>query len=263
MKRRFTFIFRYFKFLFKSKGRHSIHSPFVYNLYENCILKKSDNVLFGKIENRRKELLKDKTTIHIQDFGTGDNRDKNIADIVRHSSKPSKQTRLLFRLAQFTSPEIIIELGTAAGFSSMYLAAACPEKKVITVEGSPEIAAIAESNFKLLSFENIDLINDTFDNTLPGLNIKIISPALIFIDGNHTKEATLRYFNYFISIIGKQSVMVFDDIYWSNGMMEAWTEIKKHPEVIVTIDLFAFGIVFFKTGLSKQDFILRFLAYNY
>jgi predicted O-methyltransferase YrrM len=258
MKRLFTFIFRYIKFLCKAKGRHYIHSPFVFDLYENCILKKTNKIIFNKIENQRQKLLKDKSIIHIQDFGTGDNRDKNIADIVRHSSKPSKQARLLFRLAQFTSPEIIIELGTEAGFSSMYLAAACPEKKVITVEGSPEIAAIAESNFKLLSFENINLINDTFDNTLPGLNIKIINPAFIFIDGNHTKEATLRYFNYFISIIDKQSVMVLDDIYWSSGMMEAWTEIKKHPEVIVTIDLFAYGIVFFKTGLTKQDFILHF-----
>lgn len=258
MKRRFTFIFRYIKFLCKAKGRHSIHSPFVFDLYENCILKKTENIIFNKIENQRQKLLKDKSIIHIQDFGTGDNRDKNIAEIVRHSSKPLNQVKLFYRLAAYISPETIIELGTSAGISTMYLSAACPEKKVITIEGSPEIAAIAENNFKLLSFENIDLIIDTFENAFPALNKKIINPAFIFIDGNHTKEATLRYFNHYISIIDKQSVMIFDDIYWSNGMMEAWTEIKKHPDVIVTIDLFAFGIVFFKTGLTKQDFILRF-----
>jgi len=258
MKRLCTFILRYLKYLFKAKGRHSIHSPFVFDLYENCISKKSENISFDKIENQRQILLKDRSTIHIQDFGTGCNRNSCVADVVKQSSKPSKQAQLLYQLALHFSPETIIELGTAAGISTMYMAAAYPEKKVITIEGSPEIGAIAENNFKTLSFENIDLIIDTFDNAFPALNKKIINPALIFIDGNHTKEATLRYSNHFISIIDKQSVMVFDDIYWSKGMMEAWNEIKKHPDVTVSIDLFTFGIVFFKSGLTKQDFILRF-----
>jgi len=258
MKHLYTFILRYLKFILKAKGRHSIHSPFVYDLYENCILKKSENILFNKIEAQRQTLLKDQRIIHIQDFGTGNNREMPVADIVKRSSKPFKHTQLLYRMAAYTSPETIIELGTAAGISTMYMAAACTEKKIITVEGSPQIAGIAENNFKLLSFENIDLIISTFDDVLPALNKKIINPSLLFIDGNHTKEATLRYFNHFISIIDKQSVMVFDDIYWSKGMMEAWSEIKTHPDVTMTIDLFSFGIVFFKTGLSKQDFILRF-----
>jgi predicted O-methyltransferase YrrM len=210
----------------------------VFDLYENCISKKSENISFDKIENQRQILLKDRSTIHIQDFGTGCNRNSCVADVVKQSSKPSKQAQLLYQLALHFSPETIIELGTAAGISTMYMAAAYPEKKVITIEGSPEIGAIAENNFKTLSFENIDLIIDTFDNAFPALNKKIINPALIFID--------------------EQSVMVFDDIYWSKGMMEAWNEIKKHPDVTVSIDLFTFGIVFFKSGLTKQDFILRF-----
>jgi hypothetical protein len=41
-------------------------------------------------------------------------------------------------------------------------------------------------------------------------------------------------------------------------MEEVWKEIQDHPSVIITIDLFRMGLVFFKEGLSKEDFILHF-----
>jgi predicted O-methyltransferase YrrM len=81
---------------------------------------------------------------------------------------------------------------------------------------------------------------------------------MVFFDGNHKKEATLRYFDMCLSHIHNNSILLFDDIHWSKGMKEAWENIRQHPSVVVSIDLFSMGIVFFRKELSKQDFVLRF-----
>lgn len=80
---------------------------------------------------------------------------------------------------------------------------------------------------------------------------------LIYLDGNHQKEATLKYFRQLLPLAHNDSVFIFDDIHWSEGMEEAWEEIKAHPQVRVTIDSFFWGIVFFRQEQEKEHFILR------
>jgi hypothetical protein len=41
-------------------------------------------------------------------------------------------------------------------------------------------------------------------------------------------------------------------------MKEAWTQIKAHPQVSITVDLFWIGLVFFKTGKEKEDFLIKY-----
>jgi hypothetical protein len=60
-----------------------------------------------------------------------------------------------------------------------------------------------------------------------------------------------------LPLVHNNSVCIFDDIYWSKGMTEAWNEIKKHHQVTVTVDLFFIGLVFFRQEQAKQDFKLR------
>jgi hypothetical protein len=55
------------------------------------------------------------------------------------------------------------------------------------------------------------------------------------------------------------TVLIFDDIYWSKGMTDAWTTIKQNENVRLTIDIFQLGFVFFRTErLAKEDFMLRY-----
>jgi predicted O-methyltransferase YrrM len=84
------------------------------------------------------------------------------------------------------------------------------------------------------------------------------SPDLIFFDGNHKKEPTLAYFGQCLQHIHPDTVLIIDDIHWSQGMTDAWNTIRCHSRVKVSIDLYHMGIVFFKEELSKEDFTLRF-----
>jgi len=80
---------------------------------------------------------------------------------------------------------------------------------------------------------------------------------LVYFDGNHQKEATLKYFKTLLSSAHNDSVFIFDDIHWSKEMQEAWREIIAHPEVQVSIDTFQWGLIFFRKEQVKQDFTIR------
>ncbi len=97
-----------------------------------------------------------------------------------------------------------------------------------------------------------------FDETLLK-SIKILpSLDLVFFDGNHRKEPTLRYFHSCLKGVNNNSIFVFDDIHWSKEMHQAWNEIIQHPDVTISVDLFRMGIVFFRKESKKQHFTIRF-----
>lgn len=57
----------------------------------------------------------------------------------------------------------------------------------------------------------------------------------------------------------ENSVLIFDDINWSQGMQEAWQHIKTHEQVKLSIDLFFVGIVLFRKEQKEQEhFVVRF-----
>lgn len=241
---------------------HGIHSPFVYDLLTNVIENDNQYYIFADIENLRNQLLRSKQKMIVSDLGAGsalkNTRERSIKKIVKHSAKNRKYGQLLFRLVHHFKPEILLELGTSLGFSSAYLAAPDKDSILHTIEGCNNLARYAMHNFSLLKLENIKSYNAPFEEALPKILNKIKVLDFAFFDGNHRKEPTLNYFNQCLGKINSNSVFIFDDIHWSAEMEEAWEEIKKHPQVVVTIDLFFLGLVFFRKELSKQDFVIRF-----
>ena len=173
--------------------------------------------------------------------------------------KPRKYAQLLFRLVRYFKPKNIIEIGTSLGITTCYLAEGSKKSKVITLEGSPGIAAIARENFQMAKLENVHLIEGNFNDTLKNALSLSGSIDLAFIDGNHTKKATLNYFSALMKAGNEDSIFIFDDIHWSKEMDQAWNEIKNSPDVTLTIDLFFIGIVFFNKDFKvKQHFTIRF-----
>ena len=49
---------------------------------------------------------------------------------------------------------------------------------------------------------------------------------LIYIDGNHIFDSTIRYFNLLGKASGYRCIMVLDDINWSGEMARAWKIIR-------------------------------------
>lgn len=254
----------YFKYLNKSRTRHSVHSPFVYSLIEDVIRSRKENPAFHEINGFRQKLLRRSQLIEITDFGSGSNlesyehRFERVSAIARRSAVPEKYGRLLFRLVEYFKPSTIIELGTSLGLSSVYLAKANPLAQVFTIEGCATKSEQAASGFKSLNVSNIEQHIGRFDIILPDVIRQAGKLDFAFIDGHHTLEATLDNFEALLTIAHNDTVFVFDDIHWSAGMEKAWTEITDHERVTVSVDLYRMGIVFLRKELSKQKFVIRF-----
>jgi predicted O-methyltransferase YrrM len=246
---------------FKAKNRHGVHSPFVYRLIDKVIYDFDAKKVYTEIENLREQLFIDTRIITITDLGAGslvnNNRQKKISELAHNALKPPKLAQLLYRLAADLKPENIIELGTCLGITTLYLQKATPKAKVYTLEGCPETAGVAKEIFKKAGINNADLITGDFNDTLPGIINKLPTLDFVFVDGNHQKNATLKYFEWCLPKVHDNTLLIFDDIYWSQGMKEAWNQIKAHPKVTVTIDLFWIGLVFFKPGQAKEDFLIK------
>ncbi len=177
--------------------------------------------------------------------------------------------------------------------SSAAIAAGNPVK-LISLEGCPETGKIAQEYLNKFGLENVHLKIGNFEEFAPKpssptpegkapqppkgeakisnnrqlttdnqllINHPPINHSqtfdLIYFDGNHQKEPTLKYFNQLLPLAHNDSVFIFDDIHWSNGMEEAWEAIKAHPQVRISIDSFYWGIVFFRKEQEKEHFILR------
>ena len=260
--KKFNLAIKFLYYLLTSKNRHGIHSPFVYDLIDKIIYDKTPFQAFHKIEKIRKGLRNDKREIVIEDYGAGStvygsNRRK-ICGIIAHSVKSKKYAQLLFRIVKHFKSRTVLELGTSLGITTLYLAEGQSNGKVYTIEGCPQIAAVAVETFKKAGMKNIQMINGEFENILPELLQQLPVLDVVFFDGNHRKEATLAYFEMCIKKAGNSSVFVFDDIYWSDEMEEAWKIIRAHPEVTVTIDLFSMGLVFFRKEQPRQHFRIRY-----
>lgn len=254
------FLLDYARYYLTAKSRHGIHSPFVYKLIDEVIYDRSPKPAYDKPEALRQKMLADKRVIEVTDLGAGSGKNKTkerrVADIARHALKPPKMAQLLYRLAAFHQPKNMVELGTCLGTTSVYLHQAAGESHIDTLEGCPETARIARENIG----EN-DLVKVTvgnFDDTLPKIIAQKEQFDFVFIDGNHRYEPTMRYFNWFLPKLGENSLVIFDDIYWSEEMKQAWKEIKAHPQVTLTIDLFWIGLVYFRKGREKENFVVKY-----
>ena len=252
----------YLQFLFASKNEHSLHSPFVFELYTKIIQAKTQLPVFEQIENLRKKLLENRSVINITDFGAGSRiyktNQREIRQIAKSAEKNPKFGELLFRLIQYFKPKTIFDLGTSLGITTIYESKAYESSRVFTFEGCLATATIAKENFNELDCKNVEIIIGNIDETLPENLAKIKQLDFAFFDANHRYEPTIKYFELCLEKATEESVFVLDDIHWSDEMHKAWQYIRNHKEVMISIDLFYIGLVFFRKNQPKQDFVLRF-----
>ncbi|TMI71762.1 MAG: methyltransferase domain-containing protein [Bacteroidetes bacterium] len=252
-------------YLRSSNGRgHGVHSPFVFEFITKVLSDKTNYPVYEEVEALRRQLLKDQTLLSVEDMGAGSTRSKNsqrtIASIAKNAAKSKKFGQLLYRIAKFYQPHIILELGTSLGITSSYLAKARPEAKVVTLEGAKEILTVAKDNFRHLQLENIETVEGNFDDTLQSAASSLQSSIdLAFVDGNHCLQPTIQYFESILTKTNNFSLVILDDIHWSHEMEQAWEHCQSHASVTLSIDLFFIGIlVFRKEIMEKQHFVIRF-----
>jgi predicted O-methyltransferase YrrM len=250
----------YLKFIKNSTNQHGVHSPFVYSLVTKCFYDKKNYAEYEILKKYRNSLLENKNFIEVTDFGAGSrvfkSNKRQISKIAKTAGISSKRAKLLFRVVNYFQPTTILEIGTSLGLATSALSLGNKKSKIITLEGCSNTIEIAKSQLENSKFQNIEFINSKFEDYLknqPTTN----NQQLIYFDGNHSKKATLDYFEQLLPTITNETVWIFDDIHWSKDMEEAWETIKKHPKVKVTIDTFQWGFVLFRAEQEKEHFTIR------
>jgi predicted O-methyltransferase YrrM len=250
----------FLSYCWRRQEKHGVHSPYVFDLMTIHLPSKKEFNCFENIEYLREQMLNSNLVIEVEDFGAGSikgsSRTRKVSEIAAVSSKPPKQAQLFFRLTNLHQPETILELGTNLGLTTAYLSLACPQAKTISIEGSRELALIAHQNLHAIG-SSAQIRVGTFDELLDSVLEELQTIGLAFIDGNHRKEATLRYWEQIKPRCISKSIVIVDDIYWTPEMNEAWNFIKTDPRVSLSLDFYWFGIIYFREGIEKQEFTLK------
>lgn len=235
-------------------------NPISKNDFVNKIIKSIRNnslTEICEIEKRRKALANSKESINVLDLGAHSTsstatKKMSISYIGKVQAKPKYQALVLHNIARKLIKPNIIELGTSAGLTTSYLSKAIPEGTIYTLEGCQNIQKIALETFTKIEAKNITTILGNFDDTLDSTLSSIKNLDLLYIDGNHTYDATIDYFKKALPYTHEDSIIVFDDIYWSKGMTKAWREIISNERISHSVDMFYFGLVFFQKESTKE-----------
>ena len=251
----------YFNFLWHSKNQHGVHSPFVYSLVTKCFYDTKPKPDYNILKQYRNALLRKKNTIEVTDFGAGSrvfkSNTRQISKIAETAGITPKRAELLYRITDYFKPETILEIGTSLGLATSALSLGNPKAEIVTLEGCPETSGVAQKQFQKFNLTNVEAIITEFKNYFSETATKNCHWKLIYFDGNHSKQATLNYFEWLLPTITNETVWIFDDIHWSEDMEAAWEIIKNHPKVTVTIDTFQWGLVFFRYEQEKEHFVIR------
>ena len=238
---------------------HRVHSPNIFNFFKYVIFSK-EKFDYTLAENVYSQFRKNRDNITVTTFGAkgGKTKEVKISSLAKKSSSKGKYGRLLQRTANFLQPRKILELGTSLGVGTLYLSSGSPDSKIITIEGCTSIHNFARESFAVNNAQNIEAVNSGFDEVLDNLITENQDIDLVYIDGNHTYQATMDYYELFSRRLESGAVLLFDDINWSKGMSKAWREIVKDSKSTVTIETARMGIVFLNPKLTPKHYCTRF-----
>jgi predicted O-methyltransferase YrrM len=126
--------------------------------------------------------------------------DKNLPSISR------EQAQFLSILLRMSQSEVIIEVGTLVGYSTLILAKAAPSAEIYTFEQDQKNAEIARNHLTEYNIHNVKIVMGDAKTTLLTIKKQI---DFVFLDA--TK---VEYLNYFAAIkqkLHKGSIIIADN----------------------------------------------------
>ena len=242
-----------------------IHSPYLFELVRFVLRDTNTYYCFADIERRREMLLSCKEELDVVDFGSagspeGRHVQRRVCDIAKYHLESKQVGQMLFRLINWLGehegrPLEIVELGTSLGVTTAYLASADSRNHVLTFEGSGEVLKKAQSVWKTLRLENIEWIEGNIDDTLFKRARKELDS--VYIDANHTYEATMRYATYLLPRLKEKGILILDDIHYSKEMERAWEALKQEKRVTTSMDMYHVGLLFVDPHYLKRHYRIR------
>ena len=146
-------------------------------------------------------------------------------EIIRKDNLSKKKSRLLFRVVKYFKPNSVVVFGKKKDVINNTILLAQPEAKIMNEDDWPDYEVVKP--FDLIYFNSADKAD--------------YLKALVYLLGTTTND----------------TVWIFNNIHRSEDFSEVWKTIKRNKSVRMTIDLFFWGMVFFRTEQAKEHFRIR------
>src|SRR3989344_3444848 len=140
--------------------------------------------------------------------------------------------KFLNLLIKIKKPKTIIEVGTSNGYSTIWIASALKNVKVITVEQDEYKIKLAEENFKKSGLKNIKIIKGNAIKVIPEIKEKA---DLIFIDA--AKREYIKYFKLLEKNMNKGCIILADNIISHSEKIDSYLTYvnKKYNSITLSI----------------------------
>lgn len=273
----------------RSAAGHGVHSPYAFDFLTSVVRGKTDERVACAVEDLRREMLRDKSIINVTDLGTGreGGSRRKICEIAATTALPRKYALLLARMVQAgrygawnmghgggsreqaawgmehgtrsmgKGDGVILELGTSLGISALAMALAAPERRLVTVEGCPALAAKAAENLRRHDASNAEVLNMEFSAAIDKLQKEHTNISFAFIDGNHYGAALKEYVSA-IRKMGEEMIIVADDINLSHDMYRGWRSIAASGYAGTTMEMFRFAVIFRLDNITPGHYLIRY-----
>ena len=281
--------------LARHKRGHGIHSPFVFNLFSDIFLNKHDPEIvktivdsvrllqkgrFDSGDNYRFSCLLDFPVYHKSLWGarTGESR------------KSGKYYHLLMLLARRVEGSPVLQLGIDPHMTAINMALGAAGSQVVLVERLDKQGISAERmkkaedgaekqivifqdgdrNSDINREENIGNEANVFINS--NIEIRVIDSyekldqitgemrgiGLAMISAEWCRDKLIHCFDTVARVATEETIVVIGDIHKSAKIEKDWHKMINDNRVSVSIDLLRYGLVFFRHGIAKQHFLIRY-----
>ena len=209
------------------------------------------------VQALREALARDGRSVAVRDFGAGTRAAAAVAEthpptrtvrqIYRRAALRPAWGRFLFGLARALRPRNALELGTNLGVGAATLQAALAFNgdggRLTTLEGDPELAALAYDHLKQGPGEVPEVVVGRFQDELPGVLERRGPFDLVWLDGHHDAEAVAGYLQQLRPHLDPHACVVVDDTEPWKRVRPAWTALRAaHPGR--TVDFLKLGLWF-------------------
>lgn len=174
---------------------------------------------------------------------------KNVKSLPHYREKVDK---LLFRLANYLQPSLVLELGTGSGLNTCYLAAGNHKMEVFSLTDNifPEVGNLF-SNFKHVSYRE-GRVADAFHIW----ETRQSSKVMVHIAHTPYYEEA---FERLLPLADDKTCFVIGLPYADEAKKKWWKKVIADNRTGVTFDLYDIGLVFFDKRRVKEHRVVNFL----
>lgn len=240
----------------KHRRGFGIHSPSTFRLVTQVVEERLPYYYFPFIERIRHRFNMDDVELFLNQ--KGEILKKSKLSLAKCGALKKSYDQILFRLVNYYKPQVIIELGTTLGFTTLYLATPNSQAEVITLSEKPEVSDLARNNIKKAAVSNIHVLEGALDSNFKKLLEQQAKVEFINVNCQMMPEGFYSYYDMLRQKNKFSGVFILNEPYYWEKSQEDLAKIKSREDVRVVLDLFHVVILLFNQELQKEEYVLRY-----